>query len=70
MHLAKRLEAWSGGNENELSLADLPRMSRDFCCCISVFVSVLSIAGSCFGIVTVSCTPLPIHKKKVHDIIQ
>ena len=29
--LAKRLEAWSGGNENELSLADLPRMSRDFC---------------------------------------
>ena len=29
--LAKRLEAWSGGNENELSLVDLPRMSRDFC---------------------------------------
>ena len=29
--LARRLEAWSGDDTNELSLVDLPRMSRDFC---------------------------------------
>lgn len=29
--LARRLEAWSEGDTNELSLIDLPRMSRDFC---------------------------------------
>ena len=29
--LARRLEAWSEDDTNELSLIDLPRMSRDFC---------------------------------------
>jgi len=29
--LARRLEAWGEDNANELSLVDLPRMSRDFC---------------------------------------
>ena len=29
--LARRLAAWSEGDANELSLGDLPQMSRDFC---------------------------------------
>ena len=29
--LARRLEAWREDDTNELSLVDLPRMSRDFC---------------------------------------